>query len=259
MQNIRIEAGDGPRQILSMLDGRRFNALITDPPYSSGGAFRGDRARPASAKYNSHEIRPEDDYSGDGMDQRAWASWVTGWMSDLRQAAAPRAFAIIFIDWRQLPTLTDAVQHAGWIWQGLGTWSKLHGRPHLGRLSNDAEHFVFATNGPARALPAGIGGYLPSVLAHSPVHPRVRFHPAQKPVPLMLDLLRLCVPGDLVVDPFVGSGSTAVACARRGLDFLGADLDQKWVDVARRRVETEGADPSLTATGEDDNAEAAAA
>ena len=73
---------------------------------------------------------------------------------------------------------------------------------------------------------------------------RVR-HPAPFPVELPLRLIELYTyRGDLVVDPFAGSGSTLVAALRSGRDAVGYDLDPAYVDLAldRVRTETEGID-----------------
>lgn len=62
-------------------------------------------------------------------------------------------------------------------------------------------------------------------------------HKTVKPVALMEHLLRLCVPeGGLVVDPFIGSGTTAVAAVKRRLDFWGCDSEADYVEIARARV-----------------------
>ena len=53
-------------------------------------------------------------------------------------------------------------------------------------------------------------------------------------------------PGGLVLDPFCGSGSTAVACVQMGRDFVGSDLDAGYVATARKRVEDEIRAPTFT-------------
>jgi len=66
-------------------------------------------------------------------------------------------------------------------------------------------------------------------------------HPTVKPVALMRYLVRLVTPrGGLVLDPFMGSGSTGKAAALEGMSFVGIDLDQAWVDVARARSSQQG-------------------
>ena len=63
-------------------------------------------------------------------------------------------------------------------------------------------------------------------------------HPTQKPISLMSDLVALFTnPGQTVIDPFMGSGSTGVACVRLGRHFVGIESDQRFFDIARRRIE----------------------
>jgi len=67
---------------------------------------------------------------------------------------------------------------------------------------------------------------------------RANAHPTVKPIALMEWLVRLVTPpGGLVLDPFCGSGSTGVACARLGVRFLGLELDPDYAAIARRRIE----------------------
>ena len=63
-------------------------------------------------------------------------------------------------------------------------------------------------------------------------------HPTVKPTDLMAYLVRLVTPpGGVVLDPFMGSGSTGKACKREGFNFIGCDLDPDFVELARKRIE----------------------
>lgn len=63
-------------------------------------------------------------------------------------------------------------------------------------------------------------------------------HPCQFPVGLVERLLlALSEPGALVLDPFTGVGSTGVACALHGRRFLGAEVDQRYIEIAEKRIE----------------------
>ena len=75
-------------------------------------------------------------------------------------------------------------------------------------------------------------------------------HPAPFPVELPEQLIRLYTyDGDLVLDPFMGSGSALVAAARLGRRYVGYDLDPDYVDIARRRVAELGPEPRSGRTG----------
>ena len=61
-------------------------------------------------------------------------------------------------------------------------------------------------------------------------------HPHQKPTPLMVRLVE-AAGGQSVLDPFMGSGSTGVACAKLGRKFIGIELDSEYFDIACKRIE----------------------
>ena len=68
--------------------------------------------------------------------------------------------------------------------------------------------------------------------------PSANQHPTEKPVELAEHFIKLhTAPGDIVLDPFCGSGTTAVACVRTGRRFIGIELDEKYCKIARERVE----------------------
>jgi site-specific DNA-methyltransferase (adenine-specific) len=69
------------------------------------------------------------------------------------------------------------------------------------------------------------------------VHERRNFHPTVKPVNLMRWLVRLITPpGGTVLDPFVGSGTTAIACEVEGFDWVGIEKDAEYAEIARQRI-----------------------
>jgi len=91
--------------------------------------------------------------------------------------------------------------------------------PHYGRQRNrpSVASCVHGERYPGRVLRFANGGY-------SRANPHL--HPIQKPVPLLEWLINSYTnPGDLVLDPFMGSGSTGVACLNRGRRFLEIELD----------------------------------
>lgn len=212
----------------------RIGAIVTDPPYSSGGQFRSDRTKGVVDKYVQTGVaayRPE--FAGDNRDQRSFLTWVTLWMAAARGQAVPGAPFAIFTDWRQLPTVTDAVQAAGWVWRGVAVWSKRFGRPTPGRFSNAAEYVVWGSNGPMPEREA----YPPGVFeAQSPSE---KDHIAQKPEEVMRWLMQVVEPGALVVDPFMGSGTTLRAAKDHKCPAVGIELDPKYCEVAASRLAQE--------------------
>lgn len=65
-------------------------------------------------------------------------------------------------------------------------------------------------------------------------------HPTVKPTELMQYLCRLVTPrGGVVLDPFMGSGSTGKAAMREGMSFVGIELDERYIEIARRRIHSD--------------------
>jgi len=71
-------------------------------------------------------------------------------------------------------------------------------------------------------------------------HKEERIHPTQKPVPLFIQILeKYSKPGDLVLDPFLGSGTTAIACLRTGRHFIGIEKHEPYFLKAQERIDKE--------------------
>lgn len=220
---------------LRELQDASIDLVCTDPPYSSGGAFRGDRMLSTRDKYQASDVDTEHvGFMGDNRDQRSWTRWCVEWLAECLRVTKPGGVAVIFIDWRQLPSMTDAVQMAGWVWRGVAVWDKVVARPQMGRFRQQAEFIVWATNGPR---PVNEGDVcLDGVFRVTTVPTADRVHATQKPVDLLEKLVQLAPLNGVVLDPFLGSGTTLVACERTGRKFIGCEIDPHWVGVSSTRA-----------------------
>ena len=79
-----------------------------------------------------------------------------------------------------------------------------------------------------------------NIIRHIPkIIPSKDQHPTQKPVALARHFIELHTkPGDTVLDPFVGSGTTGVACMQTGRNFIGIELDPNYYKMAEKRINT---------------------
>ena len=139
--------GDCLRLMRQMQDGV-FDAVITDPPYASGGST------------------PAED-----------------WLNEAYRLCKPGAPICLFIDWRQLPSMTDALQRSGWIWRGIAVWDKVTCRPQKGRFRQQAEFIVW---GSKEGMPLQRNvGCLPGVFRYTNPANAGRIHVTEKSLPLM--------------------------------------------------------------------------
>ena len=109
-------------------------------------------------------------------------------------------------------------------------------------------HLVFArlNNSVGDRSPANVGYsnvwsfYPPNCAQKTGLH----LHPTTKPVPVMARLCEMLTPpGGVVLDPFLGSGTTGVAAKHGGFDFIGVEQDADYLEIARARIEA--ANPTL--------------
>lgn len=222
-------------EVLRELPDGCVDAVVTDPPYSSGGQFRADRVKPTAEKYLSgSSCAPS--FSHDNKDQRTWMIWCERWMTESLRVLRSGGLALSFIDWRQLPAMTDVFQLSGVVWRGVFPWVKTNARPVPGGFSAMSEFAVWGTKGPTYVKDR----YAKGVVVESA--PRDRVHQTQKPVAALSHCIDVSAPGGLVLDPFAGSGTTGVACMNTGRRFIGIELDAGYCGIARERIAKAEAD-----------------
>lgn len=211
-------------------------AVITDPPYSSGGQTTGERARDPRDKYcqNGNDCGRAS-FSGDNRDQRSFAFWATLWITQCRRIVKPDGYFLTFTDWRQLPTMTDIIQAGGFIWRGLIAWNKGRGAraPHKGYFRHQCEYVVWGTNGRCRKAEHA-GPFDGCIEEH--VRQADKFHMTGKPTPLLRRLVEIVPAGDVILDPFAGSGTTGVACLQAGRRCVLIEESAEYCEIAAERL-----------------------
>jgi site-specific DNA-methyltransferase (adenine-specific) len=234
---ITIYHGDC-REILPGLP--KVDLVLTDPPYSSGGAMRSDRNQPTSSKYQMSGTEVSyGEFLGDNRDQRSLTLWLSFWFSDLLKITHPGAVLLTFMDWRNLPCAIDAVQVGGWVYRGIIPWDKTEQvRPNKGWFAAQCEYIVAASHGPLLQghLAEGIcqKGYI-----RCSVNTQEKQHITAKPVSLMVELIRTRDDFKTILDPCMGSGTTLVAAKNLGRRAIGIEIEERYCEIAAKRLAQE--------------------
>lgn len=250
-----IVQGDStdPAVMARMLDGRRPSTVWTDPPYGVAYISKGAKtARPIA---------------NDDLDLPQLIALLTGALSPLRAACQPgsawyvacpagpalHAFTTVLLElgiWRQnIVWVKDRLvlsrhdyhgQHETLLygWSPDGTPAPVHVEEQDAAYLADYDEIVYGwtPGGPHKWH----GGRKQTSVWHIPRPSRSKEHPTMKPIELVArSLINSTVRGQLVVDPFAGSGSTLVAAARVGRVGAGIELDCGYVDVIVRRLVAE--------------------
>jgi site-specific DNA-methyltransferase (adenine-specific) len=199
--------------------------VITDPPYESLEKHRaiGTTTRLKHSKASSNQwfrIFPNERFPE--------------LFSAVFRALKRDSHFYLFCDPETMFVAKPLAEAAGFrFWKPI-VWDKLHigmGYHYRSRY----ELILFFEKGRRRLSDLGVADVLPVPRVH-------RGYPAEKPCAVSEVLIRQSsAPGDVVVDPFMGSGSVGVAAARLGRDFLGNDICDEALTVTESRLRTEGA------------------
>jgi DNA modification methylase len=199
------------REVLPLLPA--CDLILTDPPYGIGEAAGKNKSRGKAAIAR--------DYGNDEWDNEPPPAWVI----ELMRAKAK--WQVLFGgNYYSLPPATC------WL-----VWDKENGD------SDFADCELAWTNLPkaVRRLRWRWAGMLQQDMANK----EQREHPTQKPVPVMRWALLQAKDAATVCDPFMGSGTTGVACALEGRAFTGIERERKYFDIACERISRAQAQGSL--------------
>ena len=196
----------------------------------------GERAQSPRTKYcQDNNARGRPSFTGDNRDARSYAFWLTLWLSEGRRIMKPGGYVMVFSDWRQLPTMTDAIQAAGFTWRGIIVWDKGRGAraPHKGYCRHQCEYIVWGTNGPCAK--AKHGGPFEGCITE-PVRKTDKHHMTGKPTRVMRELVKVVPPRSIVFDPFCGSSTTLVAAALEGRRAIGIECEPAYLEDSAHRL-----------------------
>ena len=204
------------------------HAVVTDPPYASG-------TRKEAQKSSSGAMLRGQKWNAKPIDNDQMTT--TGFVWLIRQVGL-RCYPMLpdggsflsFIDWRQWPNLVGALETCNYRVQGMVVWDK--GSMGLGNgFRSQHELVCHASKGVPTVVDRGVGNVL-----HFPREEPVD-HPSPKPEGLMGRLIETVTePGDLVLDPFMGAGSTLRAAKDRGRKCVGIESVEAYCEIAATRL-----------------------
>lgn len=212
---------------LACLPDRSVDHVITDPPYEREAHTQGRRIKRGA---RGVRVEPLDFHAIDPAVRAAVAREL---------ARVARRWIVVFSQVEAVGAWRDALVAAGATYRRTCAWVKPDAQPQLsGDRPGMGYESIVCCHAPGRSRWNGGGraGVYSSVRASTEQH-RPNLHMTEKPLGLIEALVRdFTDPGDLVVDPFAGAGTTGYACVRLGRRFLGWEIEPRFAAVARRRI-----------------------
>jgi len=199
--------------------------IISDPPYE---AVMQKRWGVLSAQAPSSHVQHAD-LGFDAIDE----------IRDDVTAAIVKAsggWAILFCMAEGVRAWRDAIETAGAKYKRAMVWVKPDAMPQFNGQGPSVGHEMMVAAWCGTGHSRWNGGGKPGTFTFTKNTVGAE-HPTQKPLPLMLELVSLfSFPNDMVCDPFMGSGTTGVACAQMGRSFIGIEQNERWFDLACKRI-----------------------
>jgi DNA modification methylase len=202
-----------------------IDCVLADPPYSINTKSDGQgKLNPWADRVNA-------------------ALWYREWIGECRRVLKPSGCLWSFLNWRSLVTFQKAADDLYWSIESLLVWDKCWigpGGPKGLRPSYElvalwaGERFSIENRG------------IPDIARFKWSSLKPSGHPAEKPINLVRWLIEISTkPGAVVYDPFTGSGTTGIACAQTGRDFIGSEIDPNWHEYALGVIRAAQQQPSL--------------
>jgi site-specific DNA-methyltransferase (adenine-specific) len=210
----------------------KVDAVITDPPYSE----------------TTHSNAKSNRGSGHGNKAIDFASMTADQLAEVLTLCGKICgrWLVSTMEWRHVAAF-DKHPPKGWEFVRIGVWLKTNPMPQISAdrpaQGWEAIAYLHATSGEKKRWNGGgmHGNYVGSLVSDGA-------HPTGKPLPLFTQFVeRFSEAGDIVLDPFMGSGTTGVAAIQMGRKFIGIEREPKYFEIACERIRNAQRQESLFA------------
>jgi modification methylase len=236
-------------ELMQGLPEASVDLICADPPYNL--QLKGELHRPDNSKVDA-----VDDHWDQFDTFAAYDRFTRDWLAAARRLLKPNGAIWVIGSYHNIFRLGAELQNQGfWLLNDV-VWRKSNPMPNFRgkRLTNAHETLIWASRSEGakytfnyealKALNEGIQMRSDWVLPICTGHERLKdengdkAHPTQKPESLLHRvLLATTNPGDVVLDPFFGTGTTGAVARMLGRDFIGLEREQAYIDVARKRLD----------------------
>lgn len=224
-------------EVLKEMTSSTIDLILTDPPYNLGEFSK-------RRNYNVQNMRDNTfvESGWDNVNREDWKALMENLFEQLSRVSKVGTNLIMFMSFLRIETIVDIAERYGFYYKTVGVWHKTNPMPRNMNLhfvnSNECWlYFVYKK----RTGTFNNNGKLLLDYIESTVTPlsekKEGKHPTQKPLSVIEYLISvLSNENDTVLDPFMGSGTTGVACKNLNRNFIGIELNKDYYNVADKRI-----------------------
>lgn len=212
--------------------------ILTDPPYNLGNFMINRSTNLAKMRDNFFA-----NAGWDNLESDEWVEHMDNFFENSARVIKSGGSMIIFMSIIKVETIIKLAEKHGFYYKTTGIWHKLNPMPRNMNLHfvNSTETWVYFTYNKRTGTFNNEGKMVHDFIETSVVsngEKKAGKHPTQKPIALLEHFIKLLSnDGDLVIDPFMGSGSTGVACKKNNRNFIGIELESQYYEIAKHRIE----------------------
>ena len=222
---------------LKHIPDKSIDLILTDPPYNLG-IFMHKRGTNLKKMRENHFA-----YSGwDDLDFETWKDEIDKFLAECHRVLKPRGALVIFMSIIKVETIINQAQKHDFYYKTVGTWHKKNPMPRNMNLHfiNSTESWIYFINDATTGTFNNNGLPVHDFVETSTISSSERKlgkHPTQKPIALMKHFITLLSnSNEIVLDPFMGSGSTGVAALLESRQFIGIELSEEYFQLATQRL-----------------------
>lgn len=211
--------------------------IITDPPYNLG-LFMKKRGT------NMNKLR-DGHFAASGWDDLDFCDWeleMDKLFSECHRVLKKKGNLIMFMSIIKVETLIALAEKHNFYYKTVGVWHKTNPIPRNMNLHfiNSTETWIYLVNSGTTGTFNNKGKAIHDFVETATISTKERKfgkHPTQKPIGLLNHFIEiLSNEDDLVLDPFMGSGSTGVSCRELNRRFIGIELNKDYFELAQKRI-----------------------
>ncbi len=220
------------------IDSDSVDLILTDPPYNLGSFMKSRNAGVFRMRDNHFVTSGWDD-----LDHESWLEQMELFFQESFRVMKDKSSLIVFMSLIKVESLIKVAQKAGFYYKTTGIWHKTNPMPRNMKISfvNSTEGWIyFVKNGATGTF--NNNGKMFHDFVETSLTPlsekRHGKHPTQKPMKLMSHFIELLSnEGETILDPFMGSGTTAVCSKKLKRKFIGSEIDKDYFDLTIKRLD----------------------
>lgn len=227
MKGIELWQGDC-LELLNEIPDESIDLVVTDPPYKMNHTTG-----------SSTHIGMKNKWQGNikaGNTVMGFASEIkfSDWLPCVYRVLKDGAHCYIFCNDKNIQELLNETTKVGFRESNVLVWIKNNATPNRYYMKNN-EFILFLYKG--KAKPINNMGSKTAISVRN-INGKDKKHPTEKPTALLETYIEnSSKQGDIVLDPFMGAGSTGIACKHTGRKFIGIEIDENYFNAAKKRIE----------------------